>query len=219
MAENTYKLDGLFRWYAAGGSDDKMSISVFNQMPSFVVWKKDYNGKGPAVKCPISPDICMKIVEICKKLITEAPGTRIPLSFLTTNRETKAKEITATFVFGKSEKNVMYIEVGNKAVQPPVRFPFRSANNFAVGTDTETQEPERSRLNVLSFIHCLNAVVPTANLLSTFNMQPMPRGGNYGNNNYKSYGNNNNHGNYRNNGSESRGNSGGNASADDGIFD
>lgn len=177
MSDDSYKLGKLWKAYSTTGKDQLM-LGTFNYATSFTLWKEGNNR--PALKTVIPVHIAMKIVATLKDLMKATPNTRLSIVKMQYDQQSKSYSPDISYVFGKDEKNVMYIEVGNKEVNPPLRFDFRTPGGFSFPGQENVSEADRSMFGVQTFIKILEKYVPIAEMLSTWNMQPPKFQGNSG---------------------------------------
>lgn len=184
MSNDNFKLGKLWKAYSTSGKDQLM-LGTFNYATSFTLWKE--GGSKPALKVVVPVHTAMKIVNTLKDLIKATPNTRLSIVKMAYDAQQKSYHPDISFVFGKDEKNIMYLEVGSKEVAPPLRFNFRTPGGFSFPGQENVNEADRSLFGVQTFIKILEQYVPIAEMLSTWNMVP-PKfqgsgGGNYSNNN------------------------------------
>lgn len=178
---DSFNLNRIFRMFSLSG-EETLQLGVYNQVSSLVMFRKNTQDNRPVVRMSIDAAARMNIVNLLKDILDSTPDTRRSFIQMQYNRDQKSYEPHTTFTFGKDEKNLLFVEVGNKILTPPVKFVFKCSNSFTLGADP-LSDMEKSKLHVLSFIETLEKKIPTAELLSTWNMTNQPRnGGGRGNN-------------------------------------
>ena len=172
---DSYNLNRLFRLFSQSG-EETLQLGVYNQVSSLVMFRKNTQDNRPVVKTSIDAAARVKLSGMLRELLEATPDTRLSYIQMQYNRDQKSYEPHTTFTFGKDEKNMIYVEVGNKILTPPIKFIFKCSNSFSLGADPLSDQ-EKSRLHVLSFLETLEKKLPYAELLSTWNMTNTPRGG------------------------------------------
>ena len=175
MDELTYNFNSLWKTFSATGSEN-LIISVYQGNPSIVVFKRNKGEEknGPVVKMTLSIPVCIRLAEICKQLLNGQPDTRIPFIQLDFSKEQRTYETKTTFVFYKDDKRCYGVEITNKYLPTPLKFPFKCASTFSGSNEPMTDE-QKSELAMKEFIKYLDQLIPIASLLSKFNMKPMNR--------------------------------------------
>lgn len=173
MDDNKYNFNSMWKTFSATGGENLM-LSVYEGNASLVVFKrsKGEEKNSPIVKMSLAMTACIKISEICKTLINSQPDTRIPFIQLEFSKEQRTYDTKTTFVFYKDEKRQYGVEITNKFLPTPLKFPFKCPGTFSNSNEPMTDEL-KSELAMKEFIKMFDFMIPTAMLLSHLNMRPM----------------------------------------------
>ena len=175
MDELTFNFNSLWKTFSSTGSEN-LIVSVYQGNGSIVVFKRNKGEEktGPVVKFTLSRPACIKIIEICKSLLNGQPETRLPFIQLDFSKEQRAYETKTTFVFYKDEKRCYGVEITNKYLPTPLKFPFKCSSTFSTSNEPMTDE-QKSELALKEFMELLSTILPMATTLSRFNMKPNNR--------------------------------------------
>lgn len=187
MAAN-FNLNQLWRQYSLTGNET-LQVAAFNGTISLVMFRKGSENRKPAVKFTLSRCAQLDLVELLKKLQTDPPSSRIPLVQQRFNKDSRTYEIDTQFVFVKDEHRCYSIEVSNKYMPTPVKFPIKASATYSLGSEPLSDE-RRSATAMKELIELFESVTREAALLSRFGMENT-RGGSSNNGGYKSRDNNN----------------------------
>lgn len=171
--DNSYNLNRLWSSFSVNGNET-LSLSVFQSNASVVMFKKGSDSRRPVVKMNLSLAACIKIADILRSLLDSQPETRMPFVQMRFNRDTRSYEQETSFVFFKDEKKCYGIEISSKLLPAPAKIMFKCSSTFSTGSETMTDE-QKSVLGVREFIMILTNQIPTAMLLSRWNMEQSTR--------------------------------------------
>lgn len=184
--ENTFNCNSLFKCFSLT-SNETLQVSVYNASASMSVFRKNSENRQPIIKMAMSPEACLKLVDVLKSLLDAQPETRIPFIQMVFNKESRNYEQYSTFVFFKDEKKCYGIEVTNRQYTTPIKFILKSPNTFTIGSEPMSED-KKSLLALRYLIQVFEHDVPLARNLTRFNMKsPMSgraqptRRGNYSN--------------------------------------
>lgn len=162
----------LFRLYTKEMAET-FNISVFNGAVSAVVFKRDSSEKGPIIRISLSSEACIKLAEICEKVITSSGPLRIPFTQISYNRDTRTYEPTANLVIFKDEKNMFGLEVTGAQHASPIVFSMKASNTFTIGNESLSDE-EKSLLVMKHLAHVFRHETAMARMLGSFVISPAP---------------------------------------------
>lgn len=184
---NNFNLNQLWRQFSLTGNET-LQVTAFNGTISLVMFRKGAENHKPAVKFTLSRCTQLDLVDLLKKLQNDPPSSRIPLVQQRFNKDSRTYEINTQFVFVKDEHRCYSIEVSNKYMPTPVKFPIRAPATYSLGSEPLSDE-RRSATALKELIELFESVTREAALLSRFGMENN-RGGGRGD--YKSRNNNSN---------------------------
>lgn len=169
MLENTFNCNSLYKCFSMT-SNETFQVSVYNAAASMSIFRKNSENRQPIIKVALSPEACLKIVDVLKSLIEAQPETRMPFIQMVFNKEARNYEQFSTFVFFKDEKKCYGIEVTSRQYTAPIKFVLKAPNTFTIGSEPMSED-KKSLLALRSLIKVFEYDVPLARNLTRFNMK------------------------------------------------
>ena len=160
--------NGLWHCYSQTGNET-IQISVYQGLASLVMFRKGSENRKPAAKMILHTSACIKLADMLKALLDAQPGTRMPFVQMSFNKEARNYETHTSFVFTKDEHRCYTLEVTNKMLTTPVKFPLRCPSTFTSGSEPLTDE-QKSVLEVRALIRLLSSIIDTAVMVSRLGM-------------------------------------------------
>jgi hypothetical protein len=158
------ELNGIYKLYTERPNTDTLTIGCYNGIPSITVFAKGI--EGPAFRLPLNNALIMAIKTVLKKIIEGGPNVRTSIQKNRWDSNAKRMESDGVLVFGKDEKNIIYIDVSGANLKTPVRFNFMMPKSVSVGSDN-MDDATRSRLDATAFVEeFLDKQLPIAIIMS-----------------------------------------------------
>ena len=143
------------------GTDARLNIGSFRGRSYATVFQAKNKQLSFMVDKELRYHFC-KTLEMIKKA---SPETRIPIIISKFNPQIKKRETLVTIVFGKNEKQIIYIEI-NSPTSHNFTFAFKASKNIAVGS-TPMGDAESTQIAVDLFINYLRVQLPMSELLTS----------------------------------------------------
>lgn len=166
-------------WQARDENGARVTFSVWAGRLSIAIFKQ--GASKPEVKEAFPVTFQIAIVRFLKQMLSPEiqPGHKIPFIQNRYDRNSKSFVKNLAINFVKTEKKTVVMEISTPQTET-FKFTIRASNQYTTG-EPVTDEVNSLR-GVQDLIHIFEKKVPVAELLSTFNLPPLPnRNGNRGN--------------------------------------
>jgi hypothetical protein len=170
MSENNlnYRLNRL--WSARDSNGATLQLGVYAGVASFAIFKKGNNK--PELKVNMPDCYVMGMKECIKNVLSSNPGVGCPFITTTWDNTAKKRVKDTTFTFTRMDDKSIVLEIVNPR-SDTFKFTLYPSAQYSFGDPMNADM--RATIGAKELLYVLDKKLPSACMLSTFNLPPMPR--------------------------------------------